>query len=116
MHQPWLARWLGHWTTFNWVVFSQFALIFAVPFLLPESSRWLLSKGRKDKVRVLIQYRTPMSSKCSLTFKALEILKKIAKFNKKTVSEEIWEQVGQFSDEQMKAEKRFKLLGPLIFQ
>ena len=49
--------------------------------------------------------------------KALEILKKIAKFNKKTVSEEIWEQVGQFSDEQMKAEKRFKLLilGQLIF-
>ena len=53
LYQPWLARWLGHWTTFNWVVFSQFALIFAVPFLLPESSRWLLSKGRKDKVRTL---------------------------------------------------------------
>ena len=42
-------------------------------------------------------------------FKAMEILKKIAKFNKKTVSEDIWEQVGQFSDEQMKAEKRYKL-------
>ena len=105
MHQPWLARWLGHWTTFNWVVFSQFALIFAVPFLLPESSRWLLSKGRKDKVRALPNTKF-YPDVIKMIFKALEILKKIAKFNKKTVSEEIWEQVGQFSDEQMKAEKR----------
>ena len=116
MHQPWLARWLGHWTTFNWVVFSQFALIFAVPFLLPESSRWLLSKGRKDKVGVLSNTILHPPDVFKILFKALEILKKIAKFNKKTVSEEIWEQVGQFSDEQMKAEKRFELLCPLIFQ
>ena len=51
MHQPWLARWLGHWASFNWTVFSLFGLTLAVPFLLPESCRWLIANDKKDKVQ-----------------------------------------------------------------
>ena len=51
VYQPWLAQYLGHWTSFNWVIFSQFGLIFIIPFILPESCRWLLANNQKDKVR-----------------------------------------------------------------
>ena len=51
LHQPWLARWLGHWASFNWTVFSLFGLTLAVPFLLPESCRWLIANDKKDKVQ-----------------------------------------------------------------
>ena len=50
VYQPWLAQYLGHWSTFNWVIFSQFGLIFIIPFILPESCRWLLANNQKDKV------------------------------------------------------------------
>ena len=63
-------------------------------------------QGAEGQSKSLNTISHPDVFKMVFNFKALEILKKIAKFNKKTVSEEIWEQVGQFSDEQMKAEKR----------
>jgi len=50
---------------FNWVMFSQMAMIVFVPFILPESSRWLMTKGREEKL--------------------LTVLKRIAKLNKKQV-------------------------------
>ena len=37
VYQPWLAKYLGHWKIFNWVIFAQMITIFLVPFLLPES-------------------------------------------------------------------------------
>ena len=49
--QPWLARWLGHWASFNWAVFSLFGLTLAVPLLLPESCRWLIANDKKDEVQ-----------------------------------------------------------------
>ena len=48
-YQPWLAKYLGHWKPFNWAIFSQMITIFAIPFLLPESCRWLISQGKKEK-------------------------------------------------------------------
>ena len=50
---------------FNWVMFSQMAMIVFVPFILPETSRWLMTKGREEKL--------------------LNVLKRIAKLNKKQV-------------------------------
>ena len=35
VYQPWLAKYLGHWKIFNWVIFAQMITIFLVPFLLP---------------------------------------------------------------------------------
>ena len=79
-YQPWLAKYLGHWKTFNWVIYGQMITVLAVPFFLQESCRWLISKG--DKV------------------KTLKILKIIAKQNKKKVPDHIWDQVQCLCEEQ----------------
>ena len=86
VYQPWLAKYLGHWKTFNWAIFSQMMIIFLVPFLLPESCRWLMSKGRAEKT--------------------INILKKIAKTNKKEVPDEVYESVKRLCEEQKK--KKYK--------
>ena len=52
---------------FNWVMFSQMGIIVFVPFILPESCRWLMAKGKGEKL--------------------LKILKRIAKMNKKEVKQ-----------------------------
>ena len=60
-----LVRYFGDWKVFNWVMFSQIGMIVFVPLILPESCRWLMAKGREEKL--------------------INILKKIAKLNKKQV-------------------------------
>ena len=82
VYQPWLAKYLGHWKEFNWAIYSQMGLIIFVPFILPESCRWLLANGKKEK--------------------CLKILKRIAKFNKRDVSDNIWSQVETLCDNQKK--------------
>ena len=82
VYQPWLAKYLGHWKTFNWAIFSQMISIFLIPFLLPESCRWLMSMGRAEKT--------------------IKILKKIAKTNKKDVPEEVYDSVKKLCEEQKK--------------
>ena len=79
-YQPWLAQYLGHWKTFNWVIYGQMISVIAVPFILPESCRWLISKGNKKKT--------------------INILKRIARQNKKDVPEYIWKQVECLCDHQ----------------
>ena len=82
VYQPWLAKYLGHRKTFNWAIFSQMISIFLIPFLLPESCRWLMSMGRAEKT--------------------IKILKKIAKTNKKDVPEEVYDSVKKLCEEQKK--------------
>ena len=82
VYQPWLAKYLGHWKIFNWVIFSQMITIFLVPLLLPESCRWLMSKGRAEKT--------------------INILRKIAKTNKKDVPEDVYQSVEKLCKEQQK--------------
>ena len=82
VYQPWLAKYLGHWKPFNWIIFSQMVTIFAIPFLLPESCRWLMSKGRAEKT--------------------INILRKIAKRNKKDVPEDVYQSVEKLCKEQQK--------------
>lgn len=71
VYQPWLIKALGDWRVFNWILFGQFVTIVAVPFIMPESGRWLLSKGK--------------------IVRAERILRRIAKINKEEVSEEVFE-------------------------
>ena len=56
----------------------QMATIVVVPFILPESCRWLMEMGRKEKM--------------------VKILKKIARINKKQVPDSLWTEVGQLCD------------------
>ena len=81
-YQPWLAQYLAHWKPFNWAIFSQMVTIFAIPFLLPESCRWLISKGQTEKT--------------------VKILKRIARTNKKDVPEEVYQSVEKLCEEQNK--------------
>ena len=80
VYQPWLAKYLGHWKIFNWVIFSQMVTIFLVLFLLPESCRWLISMGRSEK--------------------AVKILRRIARTNEREVPEEVYKRVEEMCEEQ----------------
>jgi len=70
MYQPWAMKYLGDWRLFNWTMFSQIGLVVFAPLILPESARWLMVKGRDEKL--------------------LSILKRIAKLNKKTAARKVY--------------------------
>ncbi|XP_047022668.1 carcinine transporter-like [Helicoverpa zea] len=46
---PWIALACGHWKTISLVTSLPLALAVFSPLILPESPRWLLSKGRIDE-------------------------------------------------------------------
>ncbi|KAH9643327.1 hypothetical protein HF086_012997 [Spodoptera exigua] len=46
---PWIILACGHWKTIGLVTSLPLALALVTPFYLPESPRWLLSKGRVDE-------------------------------------------------------------------
>lgn len=45
---PWIALACGHWKTISLVTSVPFSFAILVPFVMPESPRWLLSRGRVD--------------------------------------------------------------------
>ena len=68
----------------------QMATIIVVPFILPESCRWLMEMGRKEKM--------------------VKILKKIAKINKKQVPDSLWTEVGQLCDKKSREKNSYTYL------
>ncbi|XP_047025396.1 organic cation transporter protein-like [Helicoverpa zea] len=68
-----LAKAFQYWRTFIIVVYPPSLLFLLYIYLLPESIRWLLSKGRKEE--------------------AVEIILKAAKINKVTLSDETMKQL-----------------------
>lgn len=68
-----LCKTFPYWRTFILVAYPPSLLFLSYIYFLPESIRWLLSKGRKEE--------------------ALEIVEKAAKMNKVTLSEEITRQL-----------------------
>ncbi|KAM3960976.1 carcinine transporter-like [Aphomia sociella] len=53
---PWIILLCGHWKTIALVTSLPMALSILTPFFIPESPRWLLSKGRVDDA--IIKVRT----------------------------------------------------------
>lgn len=52
---PWIALACGHWKTLSLATSIPLALVVLTPFFVPESPRWLLSKGRiQDAVEKLL--------------------------------------------------------------
>ncbi|XP_072930323.1 carcinine transporter-like [Epargyreus clarus] len=49
MALPWIAIACGHWKTLSLVTSVPMALVLIAPFIVPESPRWLLIKGRIDE-------------------------------------------------------------------
>jgi len=77
-----MAYFIRDWRTFAWVVFIPTIPFLAYFFVLPESPRWLLMKKKNEK--------------------ALEILKEVAKVNKKKLDEDLW---SQFVESESKQER-----------
>ncbi|EDS27656.1 mfs transporter [Culex quinquefasciatus] len=72
---PWIAYYLANWKLFAIVTSAPLALAIFTPLLVPESARWLVSQGKVDK--------------------AIKILKKFEKINKKTIDPKVYQ---DFSD------------------
>jgi len=70
VYQPWVMKYLGDWKLFNWIMFGQMGMIVIVPFILPESCRWLMAKGEGEKMQ--------------------KILKRIARMNRKEVPDHVY--------------------------
>lgn len=72
---PWIAYYIANWKVFAIVTSAPLALAIFTPLLVPESARWLVSQGKVDK--------------------AIKILKKFEKINKKTIDPKVYQ---DFSD------------------
>ncbi|KAG8229100.1 hypothetical protein J437_LFUL009569 [Ladona fulva] len=87
---PWVAYLIWNWRTFSYVSCIPMAFICLVgPWIIPESGRWLLSKGKIEK--------------------AEKILRQCAKVNKREVDEKTYEEfkiyANDFAEKERKAEK-----------
>lgn len=69
---PWIAYALADWRLFAVVTSAPLGLIVLAWWIVPESSRWLVHKGRADRT--------------------IEILKNCARVNGKVVDPDIYEQ------------------------
>ncbi|KAJ2944015.1 hypothetical protein O0L34_g8342 [Tuta absoluta] len=65
---PWMAYYIADWKTLLWVTSLPMLLAIAVPFTVPESARWLTSRGKVKK--------------------AVEILRKLEKVNGTKIPED----------------------------
>ncbi|XP_076759799.1 organic cation transporter protein [Xylocopa sonorina] len=52
---PWLAYWLKDWRLFSLVTSVPLASAIVAPFVVPESVRWLIGKGRIEKAMKIIR-------------------------------------------------------------
>ncbi|XP_045457055.1 carcinine transporter-like [Melitaea cinxia] len=68
---PWLALGISDWKNLSLVMALPMLLVLTTPFVVPESTRWLLSKGKIDK--------------------AVKILRKFERINKSKIPEDVLE-------------------------
>lgn len=66
---PWLAVWLADWRLLLWVTSLPMLMVLAVPFCIPESARWLTSKGHINQ--------------------AISVLKKFERINNTTIPQDV---------------------------
>ncbi|XP_019866879.2 organic cation transporter protein [Aethina tumida] len=79
---PWIAYYVADWKVLCYVTSAPLALAILTPWVVPESARWLVSKGKFDK--------------------AIGILRKFEKINRTNVGEDIYK---QFRTSCVKAQK-----------
>ncbi|CAG9576210.1 unnamed protein product [Danaus chrysippus] len=69
---PWIVLWIGDWKYFVLATSLPALLVLLTPFLVPESARWLVSKGRTDE--------------------AVKVLKRFERINKSKIPDEVLEE------------------------
>jgi len=85
---PWIAIWSKDWRIFAFVTSMPLVLVLLTPLLVPESARWLMSRGRVKE--------------------SVKIMKFIAKVNGKQIDDELFEQFEKYSSDKKAQEKRLK--------
>ncbi|CAH0712859.1 unnamed protein product, partial [Brenthis ino] len=85
---PWIALAVSDWKIYTLITSVPLALSLFTPCLVPESARWLISKGRIDE--------------------ALKILKKCERMNRKKIPVEILKEFKDTAIEIAKAEEEIK--------
>ncbi|KAJ8676292.1 hypothetical protein QAD02_012079 [Eretmocerus hayati] len=83
---PWIAYWIANWKILSVVSALPLVVAFITPWLVPESARWYITHGRIDK--------------------AVEMLKKFEKVNKKTVKPEVYEEFEKSCHSMMNNDKQ----------
>jgi hypothetical protein len=73
---PWIAYALADWRLFSIITSAPIAVIVVAWWLVPESARWLVLKGKTDKT--------------------METLRKCARINNKTVDPSVYEEFQVF--------------------
>ena len=54
--QPWILYAVGDWRWFHHILFGQTVLIFAAPYFVKESSRWLITKGKiNEAIEIMLE-------------------------------------------------------------
>lgn len=69
---PWIALWIGNWRNLIWATSLPMLCVLIAPCVLPESVRWLLTKGRVNQ--------------------AVDVLKKFEKVNGKKIPSEVMDE------------------------
>ncbi|XP_050352759.1 solute carrier family 22 member 3-like [Nymphalis io] len=61
---PWISLWISNWKFLSLAMALPALLVLATPFIVPESARWLISKGKTDEaVKVLKKFERINQSK-----------------------------------------------------
>ncbi|XP_075980262.1 solute carrier family 22 member 3-like [Anticarsia gemmatalis] len=56
---PWIAYYVADWRKFLWITSAPMFIVVLAPWLLPESARWLITRGRvQEAVKVLRRFET----------------------------------------------------------
>ncbi|CAB3221117.1 unnamed protein product [Arctia plantaginis] len=83
---PWIAYYIADWRILMWVTAAPMFIVILAPWFLPESVRWLVSRGRVDD--------------------AVTVLKKFERINKTTIPDDIMNDFKIFAEEARKEERR----------
>ncbi|CAF4896743.1 unnamed protein product [Pieris macdunnoughi] len=81
---PWLAYGIADWRILQIVMVTPIVAVIAVPFLLPESARWLSTTGKVDK--------------------ALKMIRRVEKVNKKEIPQDVIDHFMEVSKEKPASE------------
>lgn len=81
-----IASWLRSWRVHLRVVYAPGLLALLLPLLIPESVRWLMSKGKNNEVEKIYRKMARMNN-LQITDEAIEIYKKLNDAKSQTKSE-----------------------------
>ncbi|XP_012268091.2 carcinine transporter-like [Athalia rosae] len=79
---PWIAYYVADWRLLSWITATPAVIVFAGPWIIPESARWYITNGKITQ--------------------ALKMLKKFERVNGMTVEKEIYDEFEQSCNETLK--------------